>query len=350
MDTQLFVLGDLHFDSSKDWSREAITKFIEWFENYDFGNYDTIELLQLGDVTEKASNLGDTLELVTLFFDIACRKFSNIYVLGGNHCHRLTKEKSQYSTQFLKLIGAHHSNGKVSQIHTIFSEEIFYTKNRFQIIALPYKRISGKILDDYYSNELPKEFYTTEADLLCGHVAIKEPKTFYGGINISKFATKHYAFGHIHVRNGQFKKYYTGSIMPFKIDEEKSELERCLKVFTKQKDSTANSITENEIIIPKFVTYDTVQFEDIPAFQKESDNQVHIYTVINCKNLQQAKSYYPNYYIRGVEKVVADTTIHASEKEKIFLTPLEALDSMLKETKMTIKRKTLELLKSILIS
>jgi DNA repair exonuclease SbcCD nuclease subunit len=339
----LYVLGDLHFGLQNEWSYEAFNKFITWFENYNFGDYNSSELLQLGDVVEKASNLGDTLELVSIFFDIACKKFKKIYVLGGNHCHRLFKDKSQYATQFLKLIGEHHSKGAVSQIETIYNEKIFFTTNQFHIIALPYKRVSGKILDDYYTNNLPKEFYTTKADLLCGHVAIKEPKTFYGGIDITKFATKNYAFGHIHTRNGFYKKLYTGSILPFKIDEEYTELERCIKVFTKD-----NQTIESEILIPRFITYEKVQFEQQPVFKKESDNQVHIYTVTNCKNVQQAKSFYPDYYIRGVEKISLNVTIHANEKEKIFLTPLEALDSMLKEIKMPIKRKTLGLLRSIL--
>jgi DNA repair exonuclease SbcCD nuclease subunit len=340
----LFVCGDLHFETNHDWSQEAFHKFISWFENYNFGDYNQSELLQLGDVVEKATNTGATLELVSLFFDIACKKFSKIYVLGGNHCHRLTKEKSQYATQFLKFIGTHHSKGDVSQIEVIYDEKIFFTSNHFQIIALPYKRINGKILDDYYTKELPPEFYSTKADLICGHVAIKEPKTFYGGIDITKFATTNYAFGHIHTRNGLYKKYYTGSVLPFKIDEENTELERCIKVFTK---SNAQ-ITEQEIQIPRFITYEKVKFEDQPTFKKESDNQVHIYTVTNCKNIQQAKNFYPDYYIRGVEKINTNITVHAGEKEKIFLTPLEALDSMLKETKMTIKRKTLSLLKTIL--
>jgi hypothetical protein len=342
---QLFVLGDLHFNLARDWDSEAFNKFIKWFEEYDFGNYELSELLQLGDVVEKASNLGDTLELVTIFFDIACKKFSKIYILGGNHCHRLSRDKSQYATQYLRLIGAQHSKGRVSQIETIYDEKIFYTKNLFHIIALPYKRVNGKILDDYYSNNLPSQFYKTKADLLCGHVAIKEQKTFYGGINISKFATTNYAFGHIHSRNGIYKKLYTGSVMPFKIDEENSELERCIKVFTKDEH---DKIIESEIIIPKFIKYDKIQFEQTPEFKKNSDDQVHIYTVTNCKNVQQAKSFYSDYYIRGVEKTPVSLTINANSQEKIFLTPLEALASMLKEIKVPIKRKTLSLLKSIL--
>jgi DNA repair exonuclease SbcCD nuclease subunit len=333
----------MHVTLSHDWNQEAFDKFIDWFENYDFGRYETTELLQLGDVVEKASNLGDTLELISIFFDIACKKFSKIYILGGNHCHRLTKDKSQYATQFLKLLGAQHDKGKVSQIETIYNESIFYTPNQFHIIALPYKRVNGKTLDDYYTNDLPKEFYMTKADLICGHVAIKEPKTFYGGIDITKFATTNYAFGHIHTRNGVFKKMYTGSILPNKIDEENGELERCIKVFTK-----TNAITESEIIIPKFITYDEVQYESIPTFKRNSDNQVHIYTVINCKNIQQAKAFYPDYYIRGVEKVKSDVTMQTSQKEKVFQTPTEALESMIKETKVIIKRRTLGLLRSIL--
>jgi DNA repair exonuclease SbcCD nuclease subunit len=329
----------MHFSTHKDWNREAIDKFIDWFKKYDFGPFEETELLQLGDVVEKASNLGDTLELVTLFFDIACTKFKSIYVLGGNHCHKLVNEKSQYATQYLKMLGDEH------QIKTIFKEEIFKTENGVEIIALPYRRVNGKILDDYYSNDLPDRFYTTKADLICGHVAIKEKGSFYGGIDLTKFPlATHHAFGHIHVRSGQYKQSYTGSIMPFKIDEEHGDLQRCVKTLEKN----AAGIKLSEILIPKFVTYENVNFGDAPAFKKNSDDLVHIYTVTNCKNAQQAKNYYGDYYIRGVEKIMNNTSVMADMKEDLFMTPLIALDSMIKETKMIIKRKTLFLLKDLL--
>jgi len=336
---KLYILGDCHFATSKEWNYEAFKKFINWFKNFDFGTKGNCELLQLGDVVEKASNAGDTMELVTEFFDIICSKFETTYILGGNHCHKMINNKSQYATQYLTYLG------NKSQIVNIFNEKIFNTKNGFNIIALPYKRIDGKVLDDYYSEELSQEFYNTEADLICGHVAIKEPKTFYGGIDINKFKTKRKAFGHIHVRSGAYKNEYCGSIMPFKIDEEKTELNRVIKCLTRNLDQ---SITEEVVEIPQFVKYETINFQDTPQYKKDSDNIVHIYTVTNCKNLAQAKYIYPDYYIRGVEKIINKATTSVDEKENFFMTPTEALNNFITETKTVIKRKTLVLLKSLL--
>jgi len=331
---KLYLLGDCHLSVSRDWDREAFNKFIDWFEQQNFGNKEECELIQLGDVVEKATNLGDTLELVAKFFTIVCKKFKTIYLIGGNHDHRLVHEKSQYATQFLKYIGD-------SQIELIFKEQIFHTKNGFHIMALPYRRVEGKILDDYYSNELPEEFYKTKVDLVCGHVAIKEVKSFYGGINISKFHGKHRAFGHIHTRNGQFKEDYCGSIFPFKIDEDITELPRIIKCLTSKGLS-------NPIEIPQFIKYENMKFGEKPKFNKNSNKLVHIYTIHNCKSVQQAKSEYPNIYIRGIEKIQNQINVKTGEKIELFITPLDALNNLIKETGMIIRRKTLSLLKNIL--
>jgi hypothetical protein len=40
--------------------------------------------------------------------------------------------------------------------------------------------------------------------------------------------------------------------------------------------------------------------------------------------------------------------VSSGQKEQIFVTPLDALSEMMRETKMTIKRKTMALLKAIL--
>jgi DNA repair exonuclease SbcCD nuclease subunit len=332
---KVVLLGDMHFSCTKDWSTESFNKFIKWFSDYDFGKKEDVTLVQLGDVVDKASNPGDTLELVARFFCVCCEKFSKIYIVGGNHDHHLFNDKSRYATQFVPYLGDSH------QIENIFEETVFEIAG-LKVIALPHRRINGKILEDYYNNELNPLFYSTEADIICGHVAIKEPKSFYGGINISKFKAKHHAFGHIHVRNGTYRNHYTGSIMPFKIDEMTSEIDRCIKVI----DSSTNK--ESEIKMPQFISYEDIQFQETPLYKKESDDIIHIYTVHNCKNLQQAKSFYPSYYIRGVEKVQNSLTTTTGEKAELFITPLNALDAMIRETKMVIKRRTLALLKSIL--
>jgi len=330
---KLYLMGDIHFGIQRDWDSELFNNFINWFEKQNFGKKEECELIQLGDVVERASNLGDTLEMVTRFFNIAINKFKSIYIIGGNHDHKMLNNRSQYATKYLTYLGD-------NQIKTIYKEEIFHTQNGFHILALPYRRVEGKILDDYYSNDLPEEFYKTKVDLVCGHVAIKEIKSFYGGINIDKFKAKKRAFGHIHSRIGVFKDDYCGSVVPLKINEEETELPRIIKCYDKK-------LNENNIEIPIFVKYDNLIFGSAEP-RKLKNNIIKIYTVKNCKNILQAKSNYPNTYIKGVEKIENKVNVKTGEKIEHFISPLDALDRLISETKLVIKRKTLSLLKTLL--
>ncbi len=333
---KLYTLGDMHFSTSRPWDTEMFNAFISWFEKVDFGNREECELIQLGDVVERASNLGDTLELVTRLFKIATKKFKTIYVIGGNHDHKNVFGDSQYATQFLRYLGE-----DAESIQTIYEETLFSTKNGWSILALPFRRVEGKVLDTYYSEDLPKEFYNTEVDLLCGHVAIKEKGSFYGGIDIKKFKFKNVAMGHIHTRNGEYKDYYTGSILPFKIDEAQTASPRIIKCFSRDGKSP-------DIQIPEFIIFKKLQFGEDPVISREEKNLIHIFTVTNCKNIQQAKIQYPDLYIRGIEKLENKVDTKTGELLEQFISPRDALDSMIKENKLVLKRKTINLLKSLL--
>lgn len=322
MNKKLYCLGDLHINFNHDWDDELFNNFLNWFISIDFGPKDDCELIQLGDVTDKSANRGKVIEFVTKFFIEAQKKFKKIYILGGNHCGSLRNNEYQYSTQFLSYF---------ENIVTIYDEMIFLTENGFKVLALPYKRVNGKTLDDYYSYDLPKEYYTTKIDLICGHVALKEKGNFFGGIEVNKFKNaKNYIFGHIHTRFGQFKDYYTGSVLPNKIDEVKTEFPRIIKC-----------IGGEDIEIPDFIKYDTLLFGEEANI---NDNLIHIFTITNCKNINQAKQQYPNLYIKGVEKIINNTTISSGEKKILFQSPFEALSLMLDETGITIKRKTMNIL------
>ena len=324
---RLFLIGDTHFADTKDWHREIYSKFIEWFSTQDFGDPHTAELIQLGDVFEKAANLGNSLEYAAKFFKIASEKFSRIWIIGGNHDHRLVNEKSQFATQYLAYIG------NVTRIY----EETIADICGYKVCLLPYRRIKGKQIDEYYSNELPEEFYTTQFDLICGHVGIKEKGGFFGGIDIDKFNAKHRAFGHIHVRNGVYSSDYCGSILPFKIDETISEKGRVIKCLS------ADKMTE--IAIPEFMRYELLKFGEKPVI---TDDKTIVYTVTNCKNAQQAKAEYPNLYIKGIERAASKIETKTGEKNTVFVNPLQALDSLVKETGLVVKRKAMGMLRELL--
>jgi DNA repair exonuclease SbcCD nuclease subunit len=322
----IYCIGDLHASLARDWNKESFDKFIKWFTSYPFEKNSTAFFL--GDIFDKAMNYGDTLKMASYFFVKCSHLFKDIYIIAGNHDQKMEKN----ATEFLQYLG-----GTKYQIKIIDKETILEINNQ-KILALPHRRVDGKNLDSYYSNDLPEEMYNTEWDLICGHVAAKESHSFFGGIDTSKFKTKHWALGHIHIRYGEFKEYYTGSILPNKINEELGDRDRAIFCFNKGQ--------KTEIKIPKIITYESILFGEVPQYTKESDSLVHVYTVKNCKNKKDAIFHYPNIYIRGVEK--AETKIESTTNitNEIFMSPLEALESMIKETKLVLKRKTLALLKN----
>jgi DNA repair exonuclease SbcCD nuclease subunit len=335
---QLYVLGDLHLNLRHEWSKKSFDLFFNWFDNLDLNcEKQDAELLLLGDVTDQAQIPGGVVSLLTNFYQIAEKKFARIYTLGGNHCQKLINDTVQHTTQFLEDRPNHT---------LIFKESIFVTDNGFEIVALPYQRC---VTDDYYSNELPSEFYE-EHDILVGHVAIKEPKTFYGGIDISKFNCKRFAFGHIHSRQGLHAEKYTGSIMPFRVDEqdELAKLTRCMKVFS------LDGTMDREITIPPFCKYVNIKYgeERPPEYVKTIEDTVYICTITDCdKKLQVVKDEYSDYNIRAVVKPVTESNNNDGKQSIVnntFITPEEALDSWTKENNVILNRKTKVFLKNCL--
>jgi UDP-2,3-diacylglucosamine pyrophosphatase LpxH len=326
----IYFLGDLHISTHQEYMESAILKFLNWFENYNFEEGST--LIQLGDVLDKASNHGEPIKLTTHFFNSISPKFKDIYIIGGNHDFGVFKQKFQYASSYL--------SSSFKNIHCIFDETILNIDNT-TIAVLPFKKISGEILEKYYSEKLDSSFYN--CDITCGHVAIKEEKSFFGGIDISKFSNNNFILGHIHSRNGAYKRNYTGSIMPFKINEEQTELPRCIKVY-----DTDNK-KFSEINIPEIIKFESANFGDTLAFEKESkDNLIHLYVIKNSKNLIETRNYYPNNYIYNIEKLKQKDLSVTVSKTNILMTPLQALNMMIKEQKIMIKRKTLSLIKELI--
>jgi DNA repair exonuclease SbcCD nuclease subunit len=329
---KFITIGDLHF-SSRLWWPEVGEKFLKWFEEYDFGAKNNIEALFLGDITDKDVNPGDVIDIVCRLANICQQKFSKTYFLTGNHDMKLFTGKLQYSIKFLR---------NFPFIHVIDKEEIIMTPNGFKFIALPYQRIEKTTLEEYYSEHLDESFYNTKADVIVGHVAAKEPNSFFNGVDFSKFATKELSLGHIHSRfeRSIYKKSYNGSIAPFKISEDESgDLPRVIKEYSVGKEM-------REIEIPRFLKYETIKYPD--KIQITNDNITRIYTVSDCKNKNIAESYYDGFFIKGVEKQKDESTMAtAGEKAKIFASKMDAFKEMIKENNMNVSRKVYSYIKSL---
>lgn len=339
---KLFVIGDMHFSTSRPWDEESFKNFLDWYDKQEFGPFEDCELLQLGDVTEKATNTGKPFEMLTSFFEMSLRKFSKIYVLGGNHCHKWVTEKgeSQYVTQYLPYMS--------NRIKVIFEEEIFDAIDGLKVLALPHKHVVTTI-EDYYNNNLPSVYYETPVDLICGHTGIFDKAFPYiSGLMLDKFNFKFAAFGHIHNRWGSNKKMYTGSIMPFRKGEQNCELPSCIKVFTKDAEL-------DEIQLPQFRSYETIDFRNTkPTYKKFSDKVVHIYELDNCRDKNSAKIMYNDYYfkfgkITEVEAVNSENGAIENSVIKVFDNYYDAFQKMCKEKGITFKRKTHTLLKDLLV-
>jgi DNA repair exonuclease SbcCD nuclease subunit len=325
---KIYFLGDMHASTQYEWSKQAFESFIDWFRGLHIEPNSI--LIQLGDVFDRATNYGEIVNSVTHFFRIASRKFEKIYVLGGNHDLGFYKQKFQYATEYL--------NSSFNNINPIYKETILkFPNEHLKIAVLPFQKISGKILENYYSNELEDEFYS--CDITCGHVSIKEEGSFFGGIDPSKFDTK-FIMGHIHVRNGNFKKSYTGSIMPFRINEDKTELPRSIITYDTQLRQFG------DVFIPNFIKFEYANFGD--TLPNHLNSLFHLYIIKNCKHLQEAKNYYSKNFIYGIEKQKQTENSVTVSKSNILMTPEKALELMIKEKKVVMKRKTLQLVKELL--
>jgi DNA repair exonuclease SbcCD nuclease subunit len=312
---KICVLGDIHFRSDGHWS-EIAEKFLGWFEGVNLDG----TLIQLGDVTDKDMNPGNTVEYVYRFAELCQKKFLKTYVLVGNHDRKLYKGREQYSVKFLN---------RIEGLEVVDRPRV-ETIEGLKTLMLPFIRPRGLSCEEYYETKLDPEFYE-EVDLLVGHVAAKEKGAMYGGVDLAKFKPKQIALGHIHSRplHISYREAYTGSIAPFKINEDlPGDLPRVVKVFE-------NSQT-SEIEIPKFVSYDEVTYPE--KISPPTDDLIHIYTVKECKNLFKAKAFYEGHHIRAVEKKAKIVEVEVGERGKVFETKREAFSSMIKDSKMRVSR------------
>ena len=162
----LYLLGDLHFTNSHEWNDICFTKFIEYFSNLEVEADSS--LLLLGDISDKKINDSKTIDLISWFFAVVLKKFKMTYVLGGNHdMHKDIFKKVHYTTQFVKYFNP-------EKIHLIYNEEILDIDG-LKVLALPHKETNLGI-EEYYNSELDNKYYSTQVDLLVGHLNIYDEK------------------------------------------------------------------------------------------------------------------------------------------------------------------------------
>lgn len=320
----LYIFGDVHLSAMTPWIYEVGEKFISWFSNWcDTIKDDDPNILWLGDITEKDVNPGDVIDQEYRLFKKCSDVFNKTYVLIGNHDLKLYKSKAQHSLKFLR---------NLPNTYIIESPEEFIV-NGTSIRALPFMRVEGQSLIDYYSNMR----FDSDVDLVVGHWNKTDKKNpLIKGIDISNMRAKMFCLGHIHIRADSD---YTGSIFPNKVNEEG---ERVYKIFDKGK-------LVDEVQLPIFLKYDTVTYPD--KIVEPNDEAIHVYEVNGIKSLSAAQQQYPDKYIRGVKTVKIDkeaTTSYKSSDVFIYKNNIEAYNEFLRETKYPISRRASVLVNELL--
>lgn len=334
MSKRFICFGDIHFSSINQWNFEAGEHFISWFESHDFGNPEEIEFGFVGDIAERDTNPGNVVDQIDRLFKLCSKKGKHTYIAIGNHDKKLYHDIEQHSLVFLR---------KYKNVSVIEKETVVDTENGFKVLFLPWQRIQGQTLHEYYDS-LGDDWTSPHYDALVGHWQIKENTGLAWqqvGVDISRFDATCMCIGHIHNR---VRDEYIGSVFPNNIDEYDPNHSRGYKVLNEDR-----TVIFEEL--PEFLKYETIEIGTTPI-ENNKDCAV-VYTVKNCVSELEAKEKYPNLLIRGIER----ETLFGKEKVDVstdaisniqVTDPLSALDEMIKEMGLTVSRPVYADLKKLL--
>lgn len=278
------ILGDIHFDSSKDYYIRICNEFISWFDQWEY-NCEGNELILVGDLVASSLNGGIVIDFLEKFYKSS--KFDHIHIIEGNHDRKFIEGEPQLAYEFLR-------NKENVTIYRYPTEKCV---QGIQVLFLPFftRNEKGKTMRDVYSNLY--KTYKGPYDLAVGHFC--EPAAGFKGAedcieNLEKLNAKKICLGHIHTREAN-PDIYIGSVYARRRDE--IDYTRAAWIYDG---------AWKEDPLPVFNTFLYVTYPDsLPA----SDAIVPIYTVLNCGNEKVAKQKYKDIYIRKC-------TISRSEKSQ----------------------------------
>ena len=93
------ILGDIHFDSSKDYFIRICNEFISWFDQWKY-NHEGNELILAGDLVASSLNGGIVIDFLERFY--RSRKFDHIHIIEGNHDRKFIEGEPQLAYEFLR--------------------------------------------------------------------------------------------------------------------------------------------------------------------------------------------------------------------------------------------------------
>ena len=299
------LLGDIHFNSSKDYYRDICEAFLNWYRDWKH-NKSTNTLILAGDLVESAANAGIVIDWLTRLLDYS--RFNHIYVCAGNHDKKIISGIPQLAYEFYK------SRDNVTVLETITRTNI----EGAEVLFLPYYsgvNASGLSMHDFYSNLYKTDEYSKHFDFVVGHVG--GPDALFEGSNdcidnLDKLNTDRLCFGHIHTRSSNPRRYL-GSVYACKKNE--NDNTRAAWLY----DPITRCWSEDRL--PVFSEYLTVSYpEELPI----TDAIVPIYTILNCTSIELAKKEYGDIRIR---KAVS-TPYEIAESSDSTATPASSTRSM----------------------
>ena len=301
------ILGDIHFNSSKEYYRDICETFLDWYSAWKLNNRNNT-LILAGDLVESAANAGIVIDWLTRLLNTS--RFNHVYVCVGNHDKKIISGIPQLAYEFYKN---HHNVTVVEDITALSIEGA-------DVLFLPYYsgvNSLGLSMHDYYSQIYKMKDYSKHFDFVVGHIGGSDA-LFEGSNdcidNLDKLHADRLCFGHIHTRSSNPDRYL-GSVYACKRNENDST--RAAWIY----DPVSRSWSEDPL--PVFAEYVTVHYpDDLPS----TNAKVPVYTILNCASSDLAKKRYGEIYIRKV--VSTDYEVSGTSKTSISPTSSTRLMSL----------------------
>lgn len=284
----VYILGDIHFSSKKDYLIETCERFLDWFKNWS-NNNEKNTLILAGDLVETHVNGGIVIDFLERFSNYC--NFKEIHIVVGNHCKKKIEGDYQLAYEFYKRKPKFHIYEKATEVNI----------EGLNCLLLPYYWGTNEYdltMVEYYSNIYKNKAFSNKYDLVVGHFS-GEDVSFSGSVdcvkNLDKIKTKKLCLGHIHTRSTNPDRYI-GSIFASRKNE--NDNTRAAWYY--------DGKSWKEEKLPVFNEFLTVTYpEELP----KSEALVPIYTVLSCGNEKIAKQKYGNIFIRKVTSENIDISI-----------------------------------------
>lgn len=288
------ILGDIHFNASKDYFRATCEAFLEWFNNWEL-NHPSNTLILAGDLVQDSVNGGVVVRYLERFFQYS--RFKEVHIVVGNHDLKKVHNISQLAYDFYR-------DKPNFYVYEEASEVIIENS---KVLMLPYYsglNSEGLPMSEFYSGLYNNTSFSNDYDIVVGHFC-GEDTSFPGSADCVKNLDKlsgRVCLGHIHTRYINPDRYL-GSV--YAVNKAENDPSRSSWIFDKG--------NWHEEKLPVFNEFLTVNYpEELPP----STAKVPIYTILNCASENNAIHQYGNIFIRRT--TIANKDSKTQKKEDSY--------------------------------